>query len=955
MKRIFTLFIAALSLTQVTAQTQEITTSQAKSLIKSTTKKRVSVHDPSVVWEPTSKRYYIFGSHRGTAYTTNMKDWVSASFTWKAGSNTNAGNDKAFLTPVVKKVKKGDVELDMPAFNAMDWAARTDDSYNINGNMWAPDVIWNPTMEKWCMYLSINGDAWHSSIILLTADNITGPYEYQAPIVISGFDSGNHSYKGTDLELAIGTQNTLPSRYNVGNKWGNRYPNNIDPAVFFDADGKLWLIYGSWSGGLWMLELDEETGLRDYNVEYKLTGSGDGITVDPYFGKKVAGGYYVSGEGPYIERIGEYYYLFVSYGFFDPDGGYEMRVFRSEKPDGPYKDASGRSAIFSSYVKNYGTGSSDMRGEKIMGAYGQWGFMSTGECAQGHNSIIAAEDGKTYLIYHTKFNDGNPRAGFHSVRVHQVFQNKQGWLVASPFEYNGDPVTDADIASQEQVNRAEIPGTYQLLVHKYRMDYQNMEEVTPVKITLTADGKVSGAYTGTWSVTEGTGYLAIKLGSTTYNGVIIEQTMDEKTIKTISFSAMATSGVNVWGYKYRGDYTLAWQLTNQPSNISNSMVVRQNLSLDGMQLGLDNLEMQWSSSAPDIISNYGKYYPMGLAEDSIVMFTGRYTSGDYFWEQSFRLRALSEEKSQPSSTTWANGMLAHYTFDDTELANSLNTAEKAQLLRKSTTALPSVDDTEPVRNGRTVRLNFGANGKESYVAMPNPLKGKALTDGATIAFFVKRTDNNLWDALFGMTSGSARLFLTGNLYMGFNSGTGNYLDINHPETVETDKLGVGRWDFVTVTFSRTATNSSGGVTLYVNGTKTTDKYASSLNGTEGKTRQAFDYNLILDHLAASDELFLGNGSFWGSPDARFDDVILYDRALSQLEVTALTQMTNRANVKGETEGIKEIQHLTPTTQHPSPNTQHPSPNTLYDLQGRRVVNGVAKGFYIRNGKKYLIQ
>ena len=89
------------------------------------TKKRVSVHDPSVVWEPTSKRYYIFGSHRGTAYTTNMKDWVSASFTWKAGSNTNAGNDKAFLTPVVKKVKKGDVELDMPAFNAMDWAART--------------------------------------------------------------------------------------------------------------------------------------------------------------------------------------------------------------------------------------------------------------------------------------------------------------------------------------------------------------------------------------------------------------------------------------------------------------------------------------------------------------------------------------------------------------------------------------------------------------------------------------------------------------------------------------------------------------------------------------------------------------------------------------------------------------------------------------------------------------
>lgn len=29
--------------------------------------KRVSVHDPSIVWEPTSQTYYIFGSHRASA------------------------------------------------------------------------------------------------------------------------------------------------------------------------------------------------------------------------------------------------------------------------------------------------------------------------------------------------------------------------------------------------------------------------------------------------------------------------------------------------------------------------------------------------------------------------------------------------------------------------------------------------------------------------------------------------------------------------------------------------------------------------------------------------------------------------------------------------------------------------------------------------------------------------
>lgn len=41
--------------------------------------------------------------------------------------------------------------------------------------MWAPDVIWNKAMKKWCMYLSVNGDYWYSSIILLTSDNIEGP------------------------------------------------------------------------------------------------------------------------------------------------------------------------------------------------------------------------------------------------------------------------------------------------------------------------------------------------------------------------------------------------------------------------------------------------------------------------------------------------------------------------------------------------------------------------------------------------------------------------------------------------------------------------------------------------------------------------------------------------------------------------------------------------------------
>ena len=39
--------------------------------------KRVSVHDPSIVWEPTSKTYYIFGSHRAAAKTTDLMSWTT--------------------------------------------------------------------------------------------------------------------------------------------------------------------------------------------------------------------------------------------------------------------------------------------------------------------------------------------------------------------------------------------------------------------------------------------------------------------------------------------------------------------------------------------------------------------------------------------------------------------------------------------------------------------------------------------------------------------------------------------------------------------------------------------------------------------------------------------------------------------------------------------------------------
>ena len=515
--------------------------------------KRVSVHDPSIVWEPTSQTYYIFGSHRASAKSKDLMSWTSFTAPWQTATSNNASNASAFTTPQVTKVRKGGVEVNLPIFDAVAWSARGGNGYNVNGNMWAPDVIWNKVMQKWCMYLSINGSDWYSSIIMLTADNIEGPYRYQAPVVISGFKKGTE-YKNTDLELVIGTQSTLPNRY--AEPWASTgkasMPNNIDPCVFYDEEGNLWMSYGSWSGGIFMLELDETTGLRDYDVTYPLSTNSD-----PYFGKRIAGGYYVSGEASYIEYIGGYYYLFVSYGGLaaggNPDdynnGGYQMRVFRSDKPDGPYKDARGNNAVYSSFTVNFGTSDTSNRGVNIFGAYGEWGNQANGnygERSQGHNSIIAAEDGRTYLVYHTRFQNAGES---HQVRVHQVFQNAKGWLVAAPFEYTGGTVTSADIANSQQVSANRIAGTYQLLIHRYKLDHTKKEQATPVEIQLNADGTISGALSGNWTIHEGTSYIDIKLGSVTYQGVMVEQTLEPTTTTTIAFTAVSTSGVSVWGYQ----------------------------------------------------------------------------------------------------------------------------------------------------------------------------------------------------------------------------------------------------------------------------------------------------------------------------------------------------------------------------------------------------------------------
>ncbi len=940
----------------VAAQAQHtLTRQQALSLYTTQAPTRTSVHDPSVVWDPQSQQYYIFGSHRAQARTTDFYHWTSISPAIPWGTVVDgtvvsgASNQDAFTHPQVTSLTTaGGKTISLPEFDAVAWSALASTDYNVDGCMWAPDIIYNPVMHKWCQYLSINGDYWASSVILLTADDINGPYVYQAPVVISGFNGKNaNSYKNTDLEQVIGTQTTLPSRYNKQNSWGTTWPNCIDPCVFYDEDGQLWMSYGSWSGGVFMLKLDPNTGLRDYDATYPLTGSGDNYTSDPYFGTKIAGGYYVSGEGSYIQHIGDYYYLFMSYGGLTADGGYEMEVFRSKNPDGPYVDTKGLSAVYSKNVMNFGT-SGSYRGEKIFGNYENWGFMTTGgkttyslpgELSQGHNSAITDSLGRSFLIYHTRFNNDTE---WHAVRAHQLFTTQNGWLAAAPFEFTGETVNDDSIATRQRFNMHEMAGTYQVLIHKQGVDYANKETVKPISLTLGEDGKVTGDLTGKWSLTDGTSYMTLTAGGETYQAVVVEQQMEPYTIKAIAFTGVSGSAT-VWGYKMEDAYQLAYLLRTATMPVSNGARVNTNVNLYDFVNGYDNVSVDWKSSNPDILSDNGRYNPDAMTDDTMpVDLVMTLTAGD--WQYVDTVSVSVRKTTIPEQADYKSGTVAYYNFDKLPVTNAFDTTQVARLKNQSGATAPTLQ-TDHERSGKFVHTSFGASGRTSYVQMNNPLNAATLDDGFTVSYWAKLTDENLWDCLFSFYNSltQVRLYMTGNLYVGYNNNAGNWIDLNHPSSVTTGYVTPGTWALVTMTVSRTD-----GVKLYVDGSqKTISVAAGAQNGTDITSRTAFDYNEIVDFVTTCPNMYIGYGSFWGSAEASFDDLMVFDRVLTRTDVRGLNMAENRVHDFTPT-GITTV-----TTDR---NT--PAATRVYNLQGQCVgqsLSGLRPGIYIQGGKKYVVK
>jgi len=460
-----------------------------------------SCHDPSI-FKDTDGTYYVFGTHMGLSKSTDLINWTNM--------------DAEFRSSFSEETKE-----QILSYN------KDEGTTNWFDYLWAPDVIYNEELGKYCMYLSANGDDWVSNIVMLTADSVTGPYEYAGTVVYGGFTSSN--YSSTDVMQVTG-ESSVPERYitnGVENKkWGDEYPNCIDPCVFYDEEGVLWMSYGSWSGGIFMLKIDSSTGLRDYSVTYDTNEHSDA-----YFGTKIAGGKYVSGEGSYIQHIGDYYYLFISYGGLVSNGGYNIRVFRSTEPDGGYVDENGNTPYYDTYVLNINSS----EGIRLFGGY-KWRTFRTGQVAQGHNSAFVDDDGKAYIIYHTRITDGSES---HYVKVHQLFVNEDGWLVAAPYAYSGESLDDS-------ISMEDVAGSYETIIHELDIDYENREVATPQSMVLNEDGTITGAYSGTWSAYGSN--ITLNIDGEEYKGVVFRMNIEDTTLETTVFTVLGTTNqLTLWG------------------------------------------------------------------------------------------------------------------------------------------------------------------------------------------------------------------------------------------------------------------------------------------------------------------------------------------------------------------------------------------------------------------------
>jgi arabinan endo-1,5-alpha-L-arabinosidase len=174
--------------------------------------------------------------------------------------------------------------------------------------LWAPDISWFNGLY----HVYYAGSTLGSQISIIGL--VTSPT----------LDSTDPAYHWTDQGEVITS------------KHGDDF-NAIDPNIFIDTDGSVWLTYGSYWTGIKQHQIDPTTGklLLSNPTRYNLA-TRPGVYIDPI-------------EGASLIRHGSYYYLFVSVDYCCNQDvatdNYKEAVGRSTSPNGPFTDEAGTSMM----------------------------------------------------------------------------------------------------------------------------------------------------------------------------------------------------------------------------------------------------------------------------------------------------------------------------------------------------------------------------------------------------------------------------------------------------------------------------------------------------------------------------------------------------------------------------------------------------------------------------------
>lgn len=829
----------------------------------------VSVHDPSVLAvtaADNTKSYYIFGSHMASAKTTDWVNWVDFDTSNDTASNNNehvlwsslflnTDSNTGAAYGYVQQVQDGvlfanDANGDGVVDDALSVDSDSDgvaDTTELGSvGMWAPDVIQLSDGKFYFYYDHCNTptsgecDNYHSYLGVARADNVEGPYE--------------------DLGLILTTGNDVTSGIN-GEQWDDQTnPNGIDPTVFFDAENRLWMVYGSYAGGIWIMELDPSTG---FPLDYE-----EGTRS---YGTHLTGGYYSAIEGPYImySPETEYYYLFTSYGGYDSNGGYNVRVSRSTSPDGPYVDMRNQDMLGmfedESLISDgvLATDETASYGVKVVGSH-TWSA-GLGEVANtvsyyspGHNSAYYDEEtGKHFMVFHTRFSSESEG---HQVRVHELLMNEYGWPVLAPFRYV--PTEGSNIVDYE-----DVVGDYQFL---FQDQDTNTTPHESVYVSLTADNQISGAYTGTYSI-DNDGNLKLIIddlgtfrakATWQYN----ENLAEPQLVPT--FSGYATvEATTLWGAKLPD--LDASEVMNDIADAASAEIPTETVfDLNLSTSGARGATITWSSSDEGVInSSTGTVTRPAVGEDdasvtlsaTVTLVDG--TAQSYTYTVNVPARV-------------AYNRIATYSFDG-NLSDSWTSdgATSADATLSGWFVFDSAETTTPTyssdaKSGQAIEL--GGNDADNNLGYYGVVLDSALSlPTYTISMWVKPDVITQYTPAFFANADASNWLgiypqgwsVDGSMVWSFSEqNNGAWNDVISSEGI----IPVNEWTHIAFTYDGTT-----GV-MFVNGVQ-----VASLS----------NFNDIFSDNAV--QLALGV-NFWDTPfNGLIDEVKLYDDALSAAEIRAL--------------------------------------------------------------------